>query len=89
MVQQQRRVAMNTNSCGQGFYIKQDNRECPLGVLNVMVTIMILIMKMLICMTLRPPIFGVKAQRLWPFARRAFIKYMVTNERSYDRMKRL
>ena len=30
MVQQQRR-AMNTNSCGQGFYIKQDNRECPLG----------------------------------------------------------
>ena len=23
--------AMNTNSCGQGFYIKQDNKECPLG----------------------------------------------------------
>ena len=23
--------AMNTNSCGQGFYIKQDNRECPIG----------------------------------------------------------
>ena len=22
---------MNTNSCGQGFYIKQDNRACPLG----------------------------------------------------------
>ena len=23
--------AMNTNSCGQGYYIKQDNRACPLG----------------------------------------------------------
>lgn len=23
--------AMNTNSCGERYYIKQDNRECPLG----------------------------------------------------------
>ena len=24
-------VAMDTNSCGEGYYIKQDNKACPLG----------------------------------------------------------